>query len=185
MKILDQQRRVVADLGSYLALGSINGVTVNHGRFAPEIDRVLAIRDNLGSGIDFRGTASDGQPLPNGFYRVVVEQGNGLAFEATFYIEHQAWNAGSVIVMAPPKSSEAVIRWAYPEPVNIRFDLYNLAGELVWQGRALGQGGDLHYGLYSTSGRQIANGIYVLRVQASSIDGSVDDLRVVKLVVVR
>ena len=185
VKILDQQRRVVADLGTYLAAGVISGAILPSGRFVPELDRVFLIRDNLGTGLGFRGTSSDGQPLPNGFYRVIVQQGSGAAIEVTFYLEHQAWNGGDVIAVLPPRASEALFRWNYGEVVNIRFDLYNLPGELVWQGRATAQSGDLHYALQSTSGQPIAAGIYVLKVQASSLDGAVDDLRFFKLAVVR
>ena len=185
VKILDQQRRLVADLGAYLAPGVISSILLNATHFVPELSRTLVIRDDLGTSIGFHGTSSDGQPLPDGFYRVLVKQGSSPAIEVTFYLEHQPWSSGSVVVVLAPKASSATICWSYGEAVNLRFDLYNLAGELVWQSRVTGQTGRLAYPLLSSSGLPIAGGIYILKAQASSLDGSVDDLRIVKMAVVR
>ncbi len=115
----------------------------------------------------------------------MLKEGNGPEIEATFYLEHQPWNGGSFVAVLPPRATEARFIWRYGEDVNIRFDFYNIAGELIWQGRATGPSGDVRYGLVSASGAPIASGVYLLKVQTSSLDGSVDDIRIVKLVVLR
>jgi hypothetical protein len=167
--VLDQQRRVVADLGSYLSFGTVGSLSL----------------DKLGGVFLWNGAGANSTPLPNGYYRMQVQAPGGPPVEAEFYLEHQAWQAGSVLVSLLPRSRVASIRWNYSEAVNLRFDLYNLPGELVWQGRASGASGRLDWGLVSASGQDVADGIYMLKVQASSLDGAVDDIRILKLAVVR
>jgi hypothetical protein len=183
--ILDQQRRVVADLGSYPSNGSVTSVFAEQARFVPEVHRLQVFRDDMGGTATWNGAGDGAVPMPNGYYRVQVQAPGGSEVEAEFYLEHQAWQAGDVHVSLVPGVQRLRIRWNYAEAVNLRFDLYNLAGELVWQERGQGAIGGLDWDLSAGSGRSIASGIYLLRSQASSLDGAVDDLRVFKLAVAR
>lgn len=183
--ILDQQRHVVADLGTYLSNGIVTALNVDLSRFVPEQDGQLTGRDDQGGSLVWTGAGSGGTSLPNGYYRLQVQAPGGGTVEAEFYLIHQAWKAGTVAVSLLPRAREARIRWNYSEPVHIRFDLYNLAGELVWQDRGEGSSGEVRWGLTSASGGDAADGIYLLKCAASSLSGAVDDLNVVKLAVVR
>jgi hypothetical protein len=183
--ILDQQRHVVADLGTYPSSGAVTSLTLDRSRFVPELDRVMHGTDNNGGIVSWNGAGSGGTALPNGYYRFQVQSPGGALVEAEVYLEHQPWDAGNVLVSLLPKDSQARIRWNYSEAVDLSFDLYNLAGELIWQARGTGISGEVDWALLSASGQPVADGIYVLRAQASSLDGAVDDLKIIKLAVVR
>lgn len=183
--VLDQQRRVVADLGTYASFGAVTGLTLDRARFVPELDRILHGTDNAGGALSWNGAGSGNSSLPNGYYRIQVQSPGGPLVEAQVYLEHQPWQAGSVAVSLLKGDAQARIRWNYSEYVLLRFDLYNLAGELVWQARGEGPAGEVDWALCSASGAPVAGGVYILKSLASSVDGSVDDLRIIKLAVVR
>jgi hypothetical protein len=67
--------------------------------------------------------------------------------------------------------------------VNISVGLYDLAGELVWSDHGVGMSGQLRWDLLTTGGRQVADGIYIVKASAGSLDGSVEDVRMLKLAV--
>ncbi len=183
--VLDQQRNVVADLGIYYSQGAISALSLDLTRFVPELYRQLVGRDDRGGTVRWNGASDSGQPAPNGYYRLQVQSGAGGVLEAEFYLEHQPWSAGRVLVGLLPRASEARIVWNYSESVSMKFSLYNLAGELVWQARGVGSQGDLRWGLRSASGEEVSNGIYLLHCVASSLDGALEDEKVIKLAVVR
>lgn len=183
--VLDQQRHVVADLGYYTSFGPVSSLTLDRIRFVPEQDRIMYGTDNNGGTLSWNGAGSGNSSLPNGYYRIQVQSPGGPQVEAQVYLEHQAWQAGSVAVSLLKGDTQARIRWNYSEYVLLRFDLYNLAGELVWQARAEGPAGEVDWALSSASGAPTAGGIYILKSLASSVDGAVDDLRIIKLAVVR
>lgn len=185
VRILDQARRVVAEAGTYMAGGMVSSLTLSTERFIPELHRQLVATDNFGTTFVWTGAGDGGRSLPNGFYRFILLPAGGSEVEADFYLEHKPWNAGQVVVVLPPGAPEAIVIWAYSEAVNLRFDLYNLAGERVWQHRATGATGQWRWPLQSTAGQSVANGVYLLKCQASSLDGSVDDFRIIKLAVAR
>lgn len=184
MLILDQQRRTVADLGTYSSPLVPVAIQLERQRFVPEQDRRMLIGHG-GYGIQFTGASGSGEPLPNGYYRAQLVLEDGTKLEAAFYLEHAAWEGGQVAVILPPRATEAWIAWNYPETVEIRFDLYNLAGELIWMGKASAQMGKIRWAMSSTSGQPVSGGVYLLRVRARSQDGSLEDEQVKKLAVVR
>jgi hypothetical protein len=69
--------------------------------------------------------------------------------------------------------------------VMISFDVYNLAGELVWQAHGQGQAGQVLWNLGSASGHAVSNGIYLVKCRAVTGDGAADDIQFMKLAVTR
>lgn len=183
--VLDQQRRVVADLGTYVSFGPVSSLSLDLLRFVPEKDRIVTARDNAGGSFSWNGAGNGASALPNGYYRIQVQSPGGPWVEAQLYLEHQPWQAGSIAVSLLPKATQARIRWNFSEAVNLRFSLYNLAGELIWQARGEGMAGEVAWALVSASGQPVASGIYILNAVASSLDGALDDEKVFKLAVVR
>lgn len=172
-------------LGYYDLANGVNVVTVDKGHFVPEVDRNLIITGGTGTSIVYHGTDSSGGSLSNGYYLVELIKGDGSSREAGFYLEHQAWPGGSVQAILPFKASFALLRWNYSEPVVIHFDIYNLAGELVWQMSGSGQSGQARWELVSASNQAISGGVYLVKAHAVSVDGAVEDIQVLKLAVVR
>jgi hypothetical protein len=185
--ILDQQNNVVANLGTQSEPNVVTTVTLNHSNFIPEVNVTLGIAPGpMGGLISFNGVGSNGQPLPNGYYTVQLQSAGGQVVDATFYLDHQAWNDGRVIVVAPPHASAAAILWNYGQAVDVKVEIFDLASEQVWKGSAADQaGGRIDWGLISASGRPAANGIYIMKFEADSLDGSLQDIRFVKIAVVR
>jgi hypothetical protein len=183
--ILNQAREVVADLGFFYLPAGVNRAVVSLDRFVPEHDRTLYISGGTGGGIAYHGTDGAGAPLSNGYYRVELKTPNGATYETAFYLEHEAWAGGAVIVMAPLRGTQATFRWNYAEAVDISFDVYTLAGELVWQCSGHGQIGQLPWDLQSAGGRPVAGGIYVVKSRALTGDGAAEDIRILKLAVAR
>lgn len=176
---------MVADLGSYISGGAVTSLSVDQLRFVPELHRTQVGRDNAGGVVIWNGAGSGNTTLPNGYYRLQVQSPGGALVEAEFYLEHQAWDAGQIYVSLLPRSSEARIIWGYSEPVRIRFDLYNLPGELIWTGRVEGAGGEIRWQLSASSQQPVAGGIYILKAHVHSLDGALDDVKLFKLAVVR
>jgi hypothetical protein len=83
------------------------------------------------------------------------------------------------------KSNFALLRWNYAEPVVIHFDIYNLAGELVWRMDGSGQMGQARWALNSASNQPVSGGVYLVKAHAVSADGAVEDIQILKLAVVR
>jgi hypothetical protein len=183
--ILNQAGTVVADLGSFNVAAGVNGVSVALSHFVPEIDRTEPILAGSGPSIAFHGVDSGGAQLANGYYRVQLKTSTGATYFTAFYLQHQNWSGGSVIAALPLRGQEAVLAWNYPETVKISFDIYNLAGELVWQARAQAQIGQMRWPLRSASSQPVSGGIYLVKVRAVTLDGAADELRLLKLAVVR
>lgn len=176
---------MVAELGEYNSYGVVSGISVDRLRFVPEQDRALTVTDNWGGSFTWNGAGTGALTLPNGYYRIVVQSAGGTEQEAEVYLEHGAWNGGNIVVSLLPRQPFARIRWSYNEPVQLRFDSYNLAGELVWTNRGEGPNGELQWELSAGSRQGIANGIYLLKAHVSTLDGALDEVRIFKLAVVR
>jgi hypothetical protein len=176
----------VAHLGLFYLPAGVQGAFVSLDHFVPERDRTLLIDGGTGGGIPFHGVDDGGGPLSNGYYRVELKVVGGPTFETAFYIEHQAWPGGAVVAVLPPRGTQATFYWNYPEAVTIQFDVYNLAGELVWQnGGNHGQIGRVPWNLQSSGGHGIAGGVYVIKARALTDDGAAEDIRILKLAVTR
>jgi hypothetical protein len=185
VRILNQAREVVADLGLFSLPAGVNSAVLSLDRFVPERDRTLYISGGSGGGIPFHGTDDSGAPLSNGYYRVELKVVGGSGYEAAFYLEHEPWAGGAVAIVLPMRGTQATFCWNYPEAVRIQFDVYNLAGELVWQCGGHGQIGQARWDLQSAGGQPIAGGIYVVKSRALTDDGAADDIRILKLAVTR
>ena len=153
--------------------------------FVPEQDRWLVVTGNTGGSASFNGVGSGGLQLPNGYYTVQVQLPGGGLIQRSFYLEHQAWNGGSLTARLPVRGDHALIMWNYAESVNVRIGLYDLAGELVWLDHGVGISGQIRWDLKTTGGSPVAQGIYLVKVDASSLDGSVEDVRILKMAVLR
>ena len=183
--IYDEQGNLVANLGTFYTGGTVTGFTLSQGTFVPENGQPQVILTSTGYAVFFHGAGLNGQPLPNGYYTVEVQSKNGPLSQHSFYLNHTAWNGGNVIAVLPPRSSQAVILWSYNTPVNLKVGIYDLAGELVWKNYGTGQAGQMTWPTQSPSGQPVANGIYLMRCEADSQDGSLQDIRIIKLAVVR
>ena len=184
--VLDQMGHVVADLPALSSTASITGISLSTVHFVPEQDRLLLVTANGGGVSAFNGVGVGGVALPNGYYQVQVQLAGGTSYTQGFYLQHQAWNGGTVAAMLPPRGDHAIIEWNYSEAVNVKVDLYDVAGELVWvdHGNAVSSG-QLRWNLTTSSGGPVASGIYIVKVDASSLDGSVEDVRMLMMAVLR
>jgi hypothetical protein len=192
MVVLDPQGNIVANIPALqsgvpvnsLALNTPNFATTN--QFVPEQDRYLYIvgNGNRTTFSPFNGVGPAGV-LPNGFYQVQATLSNGRVQTLSFYLEHKSWNGGTVKVSSSIHGSQAAVQWSYGEVVTVNVLFYDLAGELVWRDNAAGTSGTLPWGLKSSSGRAVSDGIYLVKVDVSSLDGSVEDVHMLKLAVIR
>ena len=183
--VLDPMGHVVANLPALSSLAPITGISLSTVHFVPEQDRWLTVSANGGGVSAFNGVGVGGAPLPNGYYLVQVQVVGGASFTQGFYLQHQAWNGTTVAAMLPPQGDHAIIAWNYPETVNIKVGLYDVAGELVWVGHGVGANGQLRWDLTTLSGGPVAQGLYVVTVNASSLDGAIEDARMLKMAVLR
>jgi hypothetical protein len=183
--VLDQQGQVVAFLPNLSAQAVIVSISLSTQHFVPEQDRWLTVTTNGGATAGFNGVGNGGQALPNGYYHIQVRLSGGSVLDQPFYLEHQAWNGGTVAAMLPLHGDHALIAWNYSEAVNIKVGLYDLAGELVWVDHGVGMAGQIRWDLRTSSGRPVSSGIYLVKVDASSLDGSVEDVRMLKMAVLR
>lgn len=183
--VLDQMGHVVADLPALTSMGPITGISLSTVHFVPEQDRLLSVTANGGGVSAFNGVGVGGAALPNGYYQVQVQLANGTLYTQGFYLQHQAWNGGTVAAMLPPRGDHGIIAWNYSEAVNVNVNLYDVAGELVWVDHGVGVSGRLRWNLTTSSGSPVASGIYIVKVDASSLDGSVEDVRMLKMAVLR
>ncbi len=190
--VLDPQGNVVDTLPALqsgvpvttLALNNPSFVVTN--QFVPEQDRFLYVvgNGNPGTFIKFNGVGPAGV-LPNGFYQIQAVLSNGGTQTLSFYLEHKTWNGGIVQVASSIHGGQAAVHWSYGEVVSVKVLFYDLAGELVWRDNAAGISGTLPWGLKSSSGRAVSDGIYLVKVDVSSLDGSVEDVHMLKLAVIR
>ena len=123
--------------------------------------------------------------LPNGYYEIRATLSDGTVKDLFFYLEHKTWNGGVVQVSSSVHGGQAAVHWSYGEVVSVKVLFYDLAGELVWRDNAAGISGTLPWGLRSSSGRAVSDGIYLVKVDVSSLDGSVEDVHMLKLAVIR
>ncbi|HXB98200.1 MAG TPA: hypothetical protein VNZ54_09115, partial [bacterium] len=190
--VLDQQGNVVANLAplhsgvpvTSLGLDTPSFSATNH--FSPEQDRYLYVVGDNSPAVftKFNGVGPAGV-LPNGYYQVQAQLSNGSLVDLPFYLEHKNWNGGTVQVASSIHGSQAAVHWSYGEAVSVNVLFYDLAGELVWRDNGAGITGTLPWGLKSSSGRAVSDGIYLVKVDVSSLDGSVEDVHMLKLAVIR
>lgn len=155
-------------------------------QFVPEQDRYIYVVGDGNNAIytKFNGVGPAGV-LPNGYYQVQAQLSDGSVVDLSFYLEHKTWNGGTVQVASSIHGSQAAVHWTYGEVVSVNVLFYDLAGELVWRDNGAGATGTLPWGLKSSSGRAVSDGIYLVKVDVSSLDGSVEDVHMLKLAVIR
>jgi hypothetical protein len=151
--VLDAGGNVVARVRSYGSLGYLTDFTLASQTFVPERQRSLLVTDSQGNSSSFSGTGLDGgSQLPSGYYSMRLEQPGQGAIEKPFWIQHEQYGDGRALVLEGGAHGTAQIGYWYPEQVELQARVYNLAGELVSLGSAVGSSGVLSLDLRSAGG---------------------------------
>jgi hypothetical protein len=178
---------VIADLGTYGALGPASSIFLSANPFRPDTDPVLQIRDQDQRGLNWPGTNSTGQELPNGQYVARLLNEDGSHVDKTFALERQAT---TLVLSLGPETNPvavmpAVLRYNLAREAKLKNIITNIHGDVVARWEAGGTSGRVVWNLKTNSGTAIAPGIYLWTVQFETVEGNLQEERTVKLAVVR
>jgi hypothetical protein len=186
-EILDANLNVVGHVLLYGGSGSVGSISLSGTTFSPELGP-LTVSGDQGAQGQWNGTGLDNRTqLPNGFYHLRLVQGGRAALDAPFWIKHQDYAGGNLVALTGGLAGGATLGlgYNYPEAVQLEVRVYNLAGELVSQGSAVGLSGVVTIYYRSAGGLPIAAGIYLIQVRGTTVNGGAEFLKLLKVAVTR
>jgi hypothetical protein len=183
--VLDAQGSVVARVRSYTSAGVLSSFTLSSETFVPEKQRVLTVLDSQGNASAYSGAGLDGSGLPSGYYLMRLEQPGQGAIEKAFWIQHEDYGEGKLLVLGATAGGSARIGFWFGENVELQARVYNLAGELVSLGSAAGSSGVLSVDMQSSGGKNVSPGIYLVLLRGKMANGGVEFSRVLKMAVLK
>jgi hypothetical protein len=186
--VLDANMNVVSRLTVSGGAGLIASLQLSKSTYVPETDGPLTVTaDQGGQGLWYGLGLDNKTQLPNGYYRIRLLQSGQSPVEASFWIKHQEYSGGSMVVLQSPVKSGApvLLSYGYPEMVSLEFRTYNLAGELVSQASTVGVSGVMPISFKTSGGQDVAAGIYLIQVRGTTVQGGAEFLKLLKVAVIR
>lgn len=163
---------------------AITDVEVSHEVISPDgdgiDDQVFILESATGQNLQsWDGRDINGDVVPPGQYRLLVESRNtvnGDVHTAKAFVSVEALSPDliqSFIVAPNPASDKVEFRISLRSPGITSLRIYTLAGELVWIDRVEGLQNISVWDLRTASGKNIAQGVYIVMI-ITEIDGLIE-----------
>jgi hypothetical protein len=151
----------VKDLGVQMSYGPASGLSLSGVDWTPELGP-LSIAGGSATWI-WAGDGDNGDPVPNGLYEIHLTQAGGTDQSVAVWVKHLP-QVASLLALPNPATGPVTFYWSPFVAGEVHLRIYELSGGLVNELWAPANSGQAGWDLRSSSGADIAGGLYVVRL---------------------
>jgi uncharacterized repeat protein (TIGR01451 family) len=191
VSVYDPTGRLVRVVGSLMAAAAEGSIGLADGSDVARPGEGDPVRFRLSDGtvVSWDGLDSGGNPAPNGSYTVRavsrLPDGREKAVWAgfTLFRPYKSLIVNAILVPNPATSVAWVGFSLASTTAEVRVRVYNVAGELIVEGLLPGTARAFRWDLRNRQGVRVADGLYVIAVEAADAATGRRDRRILKLAV--